>query len=269
MRHTLLLLIFPCILTSCAAVQRVNLISTSEEVKLGAQLSQETEQQIILYKDPIVLAYIDSLGQAIVRHSRRGNIPYHIKVVDTDEVNAFALPGGYLYVNRALIETADTESELAGVMGHEIGHVVARHGARQLTKQFGLSIIVTLAAGEDPDLTRKIVADIVATGGTFGLLHYSREAEREADQLSVQELYDANIDPQGMAIFFEKLLSLQKRQPGSLEKLFSTHPPTEERITNVQSEIARLPEKIGLSSDSKRFHSIKERIVKRKDGKDR
>ncbi|MBI4531044.1 MAG: M48 family metalloprotease [Candidatus Latescibacteria bacterium] len=269
MRYLLWLVLSASLLTSCAAVRRINLISTPEELKLGAQFSREIEQQITLYNDPVVLAYIDSLGQVIARHSRRANIPYHIAVVDTDEVNAFAIPGGYLYVNRALIETADTESELAGVMGHEIGHVVARHGARQLTKRLGLSIIVALAAGEEPDLTRKIVADIVVAGGTFSLLHYSREAEQEADRLAVRELYDSGIDPEGIVIFFEKLLSLQKRQLSSLEKLFSTHPPTEERIADVRAEIVRLPEKTGLSSNSQRFHAIKERIARRRSQKNR
>ena len=172
-------------------------------------------------------------------------------------VNAFALPGGYLYVNLGLIRAAENESELAGVMGHEIGHIVGRHGAKQLTKQLGLAAVAQLVLGKDPNQLEKIVGGIVATGT---LMKYSRDAEREADAYAVQETYDAGIAPEGMATFFEKLLKLQKEGSSQIEQIFSTHPPTNERIANVRSQIASLPPKPNLAKDSQRFHEIKKRL---------
>jgi predicted Zn-dependent protease len=204
--------------------------------------------------------YVRTLGESLAEHSRRSDIPYHIKVVDTDDVNAFALPGGYLYVNRGLISTAENESELAGVMGHEIGHVVGRHGAKQISRAYGLEIITTLITGNNPSTARQIAGQFAGIGGTLGMFHYSRDAEREADALAVQEMYDTGIDPEGMATFFEKLMALHEREPGRLEALFSTHPATQERIQNVRKDIAALPVKAGLRKDSTRFQQIKKRL---------
>ncbi len=261
--HYLVILFFLGFVLSCAAVGKLNLISTRQELELGAQFSKEIEKQITIYPDPLVAAYIDSLGQLMAKNSKRTNIPYYIKVVDTDEVNAFAIPGGYLYVNRGLITTAESESELAGVMGHEIGHVVGRHGAKQLTKRLGLAVIVQVVAGGDPDLTRQLASSMIGVGGTLSLLKYGRDAEREADILAVHEMYASNIDPLGITTFFQKLLVLHDRKPGGVEKLFSTHPPTEDRIKKIKSQINRLPPKEGLVVDSPRFHTIKERILTR------
>ncbi|MBI4553243.1 MAG: M48 family metalloprotease [Candidatus Latescibacteria bacterium] len=242
------------------ALRNFNLISDQEESQLGQQFSREIEQEIKLWRNPEVVDYIDDLGQRLVQHSQRSDIPYHIKVVDTDEVNAFAIPGGYLYVNRGLISAAENESELAGVMGHEIGHVVGRHGSKQLSKQYGLQIITSLILGENPGFVRQLAGGFAGFGGQVGLLRYSREAETEADLYSVHELYDAGIDPQGMATFFEKLLALHDTEPGGLEKLFSTHPPTRERIAIVRAEIAKLPPKAYAAKDSDRFHAIQRKL---------
>lgn len=254
-------LIFVFLGAGCGGpLKNFNLISEQEELEMGKQFSQEVEKEVRIYHDAEVAAYINDLGQMLARHSQRPDIPYYIKVVDTDDVNAFALPGGYLYVNRGLISTAESESELAGVMGHEIGHVVGRHGTEQLSKQYGLQIVTSLILGNDPTLSRQIAANIAGIGGTMGLFSYGRDAEREADAFAVQEMYDAGIDPEGMATFFEKLLALHEREPGGLEALFSTHPNTKERIDNVRAQIARLPPKSGLRKDSERFHRIKARL---------
>lgn len=255
-------------LLGCAgAIRSFNLISDSDELQLGQQFSRQIEQDIVLWRDPEVVTYIDNLGQRLAQHSRRSDIPYHIKVVDTDDVNAFAIPGGYLYVNRGLISTAENESELAGVMGHEIGHVVGRHGSKQLSKQYGLQIISSLILGEDPGFVRQVAVGFAGFGGNMALLRYSREAETEADLYSVHELYDAGIDPRGMATFFEKLLALHDREPGRLEKLFSTHPPTRGRINTVRAEIAKLPPKTNLTNDSEHFHRIQRKLPALKTGK--
>jgi len=242
----------------CAGVlSEINIFSDKEEIQLGERFSKEIEKEIKLYQDPVIAAYIINLGQLLAKHSKRSDITYYFKVVDTDVVNAFALPGGYLYVNLGLIRAAANESELAGVIGHEIGHIVGQHGAEQLTRQIGFAAVVQLVLGQDPDQTEQAIAEIIATGA---LMKYSRDAENEADRHAVQEMYDAGLNPEGMATFFEKLRKLQKSQPTQLEQIFSTHPPTDERIANVRSQIARLRNKSGLRKDSRRFHDIKKRL---------
>jgi len=243
----------------CATVSQINLISTPQEQEMGRQFSQEVEKEVRLIRDPLVASYVDDLGQLLVTHSERSDIPYHIKVVDTDEVNAFALPGGYLYVNRGLIQTAENESELAGVMGHEIGHVVGRHGARQMTKALGLQVLLGAVAGQDPGLARQVAAEMAGVGAGLTLLKYGREAENEADGYAVQEAYDAGIAPEGMATFFEKLMALHDEAPeeGGIARLFSTHPPTRERVEHARADIARLPAKKGLRKDSPRFQKVR------------
>ena len=245
-------------LFGCAGkISDINIFTDAQEVQLGKQFSREIEKEIKIYTDPVVTAYINQLGQHLARYSQRRNITYHFKVVNTETVNAFAVPGGYLYVNIGLIRAAENESELAGVIGHEIGHVVGKHGVKQMTRQLGLAAVAQLALGEDQSELKKMVAGLAATGV---LTKYSRDAEREADIYAVQEMYDAGIDPEGMATFFEKLRTLQKSRPSKLQQLFSTHPLTTERITAVRSQIARLPRKSNLRKDSRRFHQIKKRL---------
>lgn len=246
-------------LASCAAVlSDVNVFNDKDEIELGNRFSKEIEKELRLYRrDPVVIEYITKLGQRLVLHSTRKNIVYHFKVVDAEEINAFALPGGYIYVNLGLIRAAENESELAGVIAHEIGHVVGRHGAKQLTKHLGFAALEQLVLGKDPNQLEKLVSTIAATGT---LMKYSRDAERESDAYAVQQMYDAGIDPQGLATFFQTLRKLQKRQPGKLEQFFSTHPPTNERIQNVRSQIARRPHKPNLRKDSLRFQEVKKRL---------
>ena len=245
-------------LFGCAGrISDINIFTDAQEVQLGKQFSREIEKEMKMYSDPIVNAYIDQLGQHLANHSQRRNITYHFKVVNTEVVNAFAVPGGYLYVNIGLIRAAENESELAGVIGHEIGHVVGKHGVKQMTRQLGLAAVAQLALGEDQSKLKQMVAGLAANGV---LTKYSRDAEREADIYAVQEMYDAGIDPEGMATFFEKLRRLQKSRPSKLQQLFSTHPLTTERITAVRGQIARLPRKSNLKKDSRRFHQIKSRL---------
>lgn len=242
----------------CAGkISDINIFSDAQEVQLGKQFSRQIEQEMQIYSDPIVTAYIDQLGQHLANYSQRRNLTYHFKVVNTEVVNAFAVPGGYLYVNLGLIRAAANESELAGVIGHEIGHVVGKHGVKQMTRQLGLAAVAQLALGEDQNKLEQMITGLAANGV---LMKYSRDAEREADIYAVQEMYDAGIDPEGMATFFEKLLKLQKSKQSKLEQIFSTHPPTAERIAAVRSQIARLPRKSNLKGDSQRFHQIKKRL---------
>ena len=235
----------------------INIFSDAQEVQLGKQFSRQIEQEMKIYSDPVVTAYITQLGQHLANHSQRKNIAYHFKVVNTDVVNAFAIPGGYLYVNIGLIRAAKNESELAGVIGHEIGHVVGKHSVKQMTRQLGLTAVAQLALGENQSKLKQMAANLAANGV---LMKYSRNAETEADGYAVQEMYDAGIDPEGMATFFEQLLKLQKRDPSKLAQIFSTHPPTVGRIATVRSHIAKLPRKPNLKKDSRRFHQIKKRL---------
>ena len=254
---TLILMTGNGVLGCAGTISDINIFSDAQEVQLGKQFSRQIEQDLKIYSDPTVTAYIDQLGQHLANHSQRQNITYHFKVVDTEVVNAFAIPGGYLYVNIGLIRAAENESELAGVIGHEIGHVVGKHGVKQMTRQLGLAAVAQLALGENQSKLKQMVAGLAANGV---LMKYGRDAEREADIYAVQEMYDAGIDPEGMATFFEKLLKLQKGKPSKLEQIFSTHPPTAERIAAVRARIAQLPRKPNLKKDSQRFHQIKKRL---------
>ena len=254
---TLILMTGNGVLGCAGTISDINIFSDAQEVQLGKQFSRQIEQDLKIYSDPTVTAYIDQLGQHLANHSQRQNITYHFKVVDTEVVNAFAIPGGYLYVNIGLIRAAENESELAGVIGHEIGHVVGKHGVKQMTRQLGLAAMAQLALGENQSKLKQMVAGLAANGV---LMKYGRDAEREADIYAVQEMYDAGIDPEGMATFFEKLLKLQKGKPSKLEQIFSTHPLTAERIATVRARIAQLPRKPNLKKDSQRFHQIKKRL---------
>ena len=197
------------VLSGCATVGQINLISEEEELQMGARFAAELANELTFIEDPEIVGYVDDLGQSLARVSRRNHITYTFHVVDTDDVNAFAVPGGYLYVNRGLIEAAESEAELAGVLGHEIGHVVGKHSARQLSQQYGLALLAQLALGEDPGMLAQLTAQIVATGT---ITNYSRAMESEADAYGVQELYDAGIDPNGLATFFGKLEAMRGGQ---------------------------------------------------------
>jgi predicted Zn-dependent protease len=239
----------------------VNFYSIEREIGLGKQLAQEVERSSKLIDDPIVTEYVNRVGQNLVRNSD-ARVPFTIKVIDSDEVNAFALPGGFFYVNSGLILRAQEESELAGVMAHEIAHVAARHGTKQATK----GDIVQLAS---------IPAMIFIPYGWAGyavyqganflipmtFLKFSRDAEREADFLGLQYMYKAGYDPNSYVTFFERIQADEKRRPGTIGKAFSTHPPTPERIENTQKEIARiLPARQEYIVTSSEFDSVKGRL---------
>jgi predicted Zn-dependent protease len=247
-------------LAGCAAYSQLNLVSEEEELQMGAQFAAQLEKELVFFEDRQVVAYVDSLGQSLARVSRRSHIPYTFRVVDTDEVNAFAVPGGYLYVNRGLIEAADSECELAGVIGHEIGHIVGKHSARQMSQQYGIQILASIALGENPNMLAQLTANILATGA---ITKYSREMESEADAHGVQELYDAGVDPSGLATFFDKLVEMRGGSGGgALEKFFSTHPDPGARASAVRAQVARLPPRGNLKKDSPRFQQIKDRVKK-------
>jgi|YelNatPaOPRAMG01_1025707.scaffolds.fasta_scaffold00014_86 predicted Zn-dependent protease len=235
----------------------INLISVDQEIAMGQDFSREIAKTYPMLDDVEVTSYFQRLGERIARSSDWPDLQFHFQVVNTADVNAFAIPGGWVYVHRGLIERADNVSEVACVMAHEIGHVVARHGTETLTKQYGIAIVTQLVLGQNPKLWQKVVADLFTTAG---ILAYSRKQELEADDLGVRYAYRAGYDPNGMATFFEKLLQLQEREPTLLEVWFSTHPPTSQRIERVRAQIASLQLHPGLVKDDPEFLRVRDRI---------
>jgi predicted Zn-dependent protease len=239
----------------------VNFYSIEHEIGLGKSLAQEVERSSKLIDDPIVTEYVNRVGQNLVRNSD-AKVPFTIKVIDSDEVNAFALPGGFFYVNSGLILRAQEESELAGVMAHEIAHVAARHGTKQATK----GELVQLASIPAMIFIPYGWAGYAAMQGANFLipmtfLKFSRDAEKEADYLGLQYMYKAGYDPNSYVTFFERIQADEKRRPGTISKAFSTHPPTQDRIENTQKEIARiLPAKQEYVVTSSEFDSVKSRL---------
>ncbi len=235
--------------------------SQSKEVALGRQLALEVEQQAKMIDDPVVTEYINRVGQNVVLHSD-AKIPFTIKVIDSDEVNAFALPGGFFFVNKGLILAADNEAELAGVMAHEIAHVAARHAMENQGKmqaiQYGLLGTILFGGG--------IAGAIAQNAGGFAQLlsfmQFSRGAESEADVLGVQYLYASGYDPTAMAAMFEKLSAQNKKKPGTLSKIFSTHPQSIDRRDASLALVARFPEKDEYIISTSEFQRVKGHLLK-------
>jgi predicted Zn-dependent protease len=217
--------------------QGVNFYSLEKEIALGKQLAQEVERQAKVIEDPVIAEYVNRLGQNLVRNSD-AKVPFTIKVLDTEEVNAFALPGGFFFVNSGLILKADSESELAGVMAHEIAHVAARHGTRQATRGDIAQIAMIAASIALPyGWTGYAIRQGAGLAIPMGFLAFSRGNEAEADHLGLQYMYKAGYDPLSFVDFFEKIQTLEKKKPGSVAKVFSTHPMTDDRIKAAQKEI--------------------------------
>jgi beta-barrel assembly-enhancing protease len=237
----------------------IQFYSIEKEVAIGRQLSAEVDRSSKIINDPIVTEYINRVAQNIVLHSD-SKVPFTIKVVDSQEVNAFALPGGFLYVNRGLLEAADNEAEVAGVIAHEISHVAARHGMEQASKGelFNyLSIPLIFFGGIGGYAIRQGLG--LAVPLTF--LKFSRGAEKEADRLGAQYMWASGYDPNALITFFEKLQAKNKKKPGTLSKLFSTHPMTGDRITEVRELVARFPDRGEYQLSSSEFGQVKSRIL--------
>ncbi|HET8547113.1 MAG TPA: M48 family metallopeptidase [Bryobacteraceae bacterium] len=237
-------------------------LSEKDEIELGRHAAGEIEKEIRLIDDPEITKYIRNLGEALVNRSSRKGIAYAFKVVNSPEINAFALPGGFIYVNRGLIETAASQNELAGVLGHEIGHVVARHGADQAARagmvQTGLGILGGILGRGSRSTNAQTAAAMVAQGV---FMKFSREAEREADRIAAHMLYDARLRPQGMLSFFERLAALQQLQPNAVQKFFSSHPSPAERSHNLADLIASFPGSSDLPADSADFRDVRKRLA--------
>ena len=234
--------------------------STESEIKMGKQYAQQIEQSMKLIQDPVVNEYVNRVGQNLVRNSD-AKVPFTIKVVDADEINAMALPGGFFYVNSGLILAADDEAELAGVMAHEIAHVAARHATRGATRSqlANIMTIPLIFVGGGIGYAAREAAGI---GLPLTFLSFSRGFEAEADYLGVQYMYKAGYDPNELVNFFEKIQAQEKKKPGSLAKAFATHPQTPDRIQKTQEEIATiLPSKDQYIETTSEFNDVKARLA--------
>jgi peptidase M48-like protein len=239
--------------------------SLDREVALGRQLSSEVESSAKLITDPLIEEYINRLGQNLVRHSD-ARVPFTIKVLDNEEVNAFALPGGFFYVDSGLILAADNEAELAGVMAHEIAHVAARHATKNMTRAqiWNIASVPLIFVGGP---IAYAVSEVAGLAVPLGFLKFSRDAEREADLLGLQYDYASGYDPQAFVQFFEKL-NIEKKKPNMVAKAFATHPMNVNRIQAAQEEIRKyLPDRSEYVVDTSEFQDIKARLWSLENGR--
>jgi beta-barrel assembly-enhancing protease len=237
-----------------------NWYSLEGEIRMGKQYAQQVEASVKLVQDPVVSEYVNRIGQNLVRNSD-AQVPFTIKVIDADDVNAFALPGGFFYVNSGLILAADEEAELAGVMAHEIAHVAARHATRQMTRSQWANIgtIPLIFVGGGIGYAIRSAAGL---GLPLTFLSFSRGFEAEADYLGLQYMYKTGYDPNAFISFFEKIQAKEKKKPGTLAKAFSTHPQTPDRITKSQEEISKiLPARNQYVVTTSEFDSVKARLA--------
>lgn len=235
--------------------------SKDREAALGRQLAMEVEQQTKMVDDPVINEYVNRVGQNLVLHSD-AKVPFTIKVIDSDEVNAFALPGGYFFVNKGLILAAENESELAGVMAHEIAHVAARHAMENQGKASAMNYGMLAGMIFGGGIAGAVLQNTGGILGTLGMLKFSRGAEEEADRLGVQYLYAAGYDPNGMATMFEKLAAQNRKKPGAVAKLFSSHPQPQGRREASIALVSRFPEREEYVISTSEFQRIKNRLFK-------
>ncbi|HSB28795.1 MAG TPA: M48 family metallopeptidase [Pyrinomonadaceae bacterium] len=235
--------------------------STEKEVRMGREAAAEVDRQAKFVEDPIITEYVNRVGQNIVLHSD-AKVPFTIKVIDSDEVNAFALPGGFFYVNKGLLLAADNEAELAGVMAHEIAHVAARHAVENQTKATFLeyaALGASIFLGGIPGMIYQNTAGI----GLLGIfMKFSRSAEEEADKLGVQYMYAAGYDPGAMATMFEKLEAKNKKKPGFISRAFASHPAPPDRRASALALAARFPEHDEYVISSSEFQRVKARLLR-------
>jgi hypothetical protein len=238
-----------------------NWYSTESEIKMGKQYSMEIERSTKFITDPVVTEYVNRIGQNIVKNSDC-KVPFTIKVIDSDEINAMALPGGFFYVNSGLILAADEEAEMAGVMAHETAHVCAHHAAREMTRanyaQLGTIPLIFIGGW-----TGYGIYEAANIGIPMTFLEFSREFEAQADYLGMQYMYRAGYDPQALISFFEKIENLQKQKPGAVARAFSDHPQTPDRIQHSQEEMSRiLPPRDEYLVTTSEFGDVKARLAR-------
>ena len=237
-------------------------ISQQQEVQMGQEYAQQINAQLPIIRDPELNRYINVLGDSIARLTSRADLDWQFFIVDAQEVNAFAVPGGFVYINRGLIQRADQMDEIAGVLGHEIGHVVRRHTVKQMEKAQGANIGVTLACVLTSVCNSQVAGAAINVAGGALFAKFSRSDEAEADNEGFKNVVKAGISPVGMVTMFQKLLEERQSRPGAVDSWFLTHPLEEERIRAVQAQINQLPPSTlaQLGTDTRNFHAFKARI---------
>jgi len=255
MKRILIGLAFAAMSSGCA-------ISTQQEVQMGTDYAQQINAQLPIVRDPEVVRYINLLGDSIARLADDRSLDWQFFVVNAPEVNAFAVPGGYIYVNRGLIERAQRLDQIAGVLGHEIGHVTRRHSVQQMEKAQGANVGVTLACVLTSVCNTQTAAAIIDIGGSAVFAKFSRDDETEADAEGIKNVVRAGIDPRGIPEMFQILLDERQRSPSSVSSWFATHPLEEDRIRDTQAQIAKINPAIlnGLMKDSRSFQAFKQRV---------
>jgi len=237
-------------------------VSQQQEVQMGQQYAAQIAQQLPLINDPLVVRYINVLGDSLASVTSRPGLPWHFYVVNSSVINAFSIPGGYVYINRGLIERADRMDEVAGVMAHEIGHVVERHSVKQMQQQQGANIGVTLACVLTNVCNNPVTANAINIGGAAVFARFSRADETQADNEAFKFVVRAGISPEGLVTMFQKLLADRQSKPSSVTAWFATHPLEEQRIKDIQNKINALPPgELGrLTQDSQNFHTFQNRL---------
>jgi predicted Zn-dependent protease len=240
-------------------------VSQQQEVQLGQQESAQIQQQLPLLQDPLINQYVSSLGNQIASHTSRADLQWQFYVVNTDVVNAFALPGGIIYVNRGVLERADKMDELAGVMGHEIEHVVRRHSVQQMQQMQGANVGVALACALTNVCSNGAAAAAINVGGSAIFAKFSRTDEQQADEGGFHNVMAAGISPEGMLTFFQKLLAEEQQSgsSGAASAWFSDHPGTQDRIADIQRMLAQVPATTlrSLTTDTQAFQQMKRRLA--------
>ncbi len=237
-------------------------VSTQEEVAMGTEYAQQINSQLPIVSDPEINRYINVLGDSIARLTGRNDLDWRFYIVDAREVNAFAVPGGFIYVNRGLIERTETMDELAGVLGHEVGHVVKRHSVKQMQKGQKANIGVTLACILTSICNSDVAQTAINVAGGAVFAKFSRTDEIEADVEGFNNVVKARINPTGMVTMFQRLMEERRRRPAGVETWFATHPLEEDRISNIQARINSLDPALlrTLSRNSSNYTTFKRRI---------
>jgi beta-barrel assembly-enhancing protease len=256
-RSWILALVFPVVLAGCGSGGGLGGgMSIEQEWQLGQQLAAQVAQQMRVDSDPRAVAYVNSVGQRLHARTPQANLPYAFHIVDDNEVNAFAIPGGHVYVTTGLLRQADHVSMLASVLGHEIAHITQRHAVKQMQQAETINVIGTILLGQNPGALAQIAAQIAAGGA---MARFSRADEQEADHIGLQYMADAGYNPRGSLEMFQRLAALEQGQPGAVAKFFASHPGAQDRIKDISSRLSKYPDS-GIVDDPRYQSDVRSRL---------
>ncbi len=252
-----LILILICACATSGRRQVVDLITVDEEIRIGNLIALEIAQQYPLISDDEINDYLTTLGESIAAQSDWSGLEYHFRVINTDEVNSFSIPGGHVYLHRGLLDRAQSLSEVACMLAHEIAHIASRHGTEELTVRYGLALEAHALLGENPELWKQMAADLFTVNS---LLNYGYKEEFAADALAITYAQRAGYDPRGLESFLRRLAGEEKELPLYLYKMYLTHPEAKKRLPRVRKGIEGLPLRLDLINDDAEFDVIQAKI---------